>query len=650
MTDGGGDGPPRVEEFEQFAADYFSAALLDAHSRDALPVNLPESRGDPAEAAAIKAARALPPVRPHVSMFNLGDDAAGWRALSSGLTFGTHTNREPWHRCLGVLRGHQAATAVLEHYYVCLDYRSEYAAFYAHLDAPRHSWASRVHFFGKPVNEDHLTRLTTEQRDSYLGYVVCRAGDLPLVGRAVLRTPTYIDECTAISEHVNFFGQSLEVVGIPFMQQDARYAVCAHVAAWAAHYTAHRRGMAERRLIAEFVSAGVPARPLRPHAPDALPATDVSRLLESVGFRATSYTTPAAGVNLLPPLTLEHVPQARRLRDELQAILPDDANVRREYTSHFAGDAYLYCLRPEATKSDSERAFPLAAELCELILDELLAPYIRSLCPIYVATFDHAMLLCGRSQTPDGVVHFFHDDDKGPYLGAASLLSMSRDELLAQTVVEEAFDDPNTPTNKLDVSSLPTDLTESVVARARQGDFDDTDRAIYTAIVPAPPRVLLPPSIALEQACRYMGRLLTPAGSRDTSTRVGDDARVTLLMGIDYKRDRRRQSLVEGDDQARIVFSSVQLAEWVLVVEGGRVEPRKGEATPQYEWEFVYDASSGPTQPRMQLVRIGAEVVVEYPGRERTPERAQLATRRFREVEVPVRTAKTEANKEQDEP
>ena len=39
----------------------------------------------------------------------------------------------------------------LGEFYVSLDYRSEFAAFYAHIDAPRRSVTTRLHFFGEDI-------------------------------------------------------------------------------------------------------------------------------------------------------------------------------------------------------------------------------------------------------------------------------------------------------------------------------------------------------------------------------------------------------------------------------------------------------------------------------------------------------------------
>lgn len=194
-----------------------------------------------------------------------------WDVFHLSNTAGRKGNLKPWFRCISLLRSSGARTAISESYYVCLDYRSEFAAFYAHIDAPRRSVTTRLHFFGEDIPPAKVIDLSKRQQESYLGYIVCREGDLPLVGRTVLRTPRYIEESTAIAEQVNFFGQKLLVRGVPFMQQDQRFAVCSHVAAWVLHYSAFRRGVQERRHIADLVGLAGPMTLSAPGSPTVLP-------------------------------------------------------------------------------------------------------------------------------------------------------------------------------------------------------------------------------------------------------------------------------------------------------------------------------------------------------------------------------------------
>jgi hypothetical protein len=241
----------------------------------------------PQEALISQPAETVTPARPistHAEVVQLKSDA-DWDSFHHSYTAGRQGNFKPWLRCLSLLRSMGACTAIKESYYVCLDYRSEFAAFYSHIDAPRKSYTTRLHFFARPVLSDQVTDLDEEQTENYLGYIVCREGDLPIVGRTIIRKPPYIDECTAISEPVNFFGQKLLVRGVPFMQQDQRFAVCCHVVAWVLHYSAFRRGVQERRHIADLVGIAGPIHPLRPRATDGLTESQVAQMLNELPTR-----------------------------------------------------------------------------------------------------------------------------------------------------------------------------------------------------------------------------------------------------------------------------------------------------------------------------------------------------------------------------
>jgi hypothetical protein len=104
--------------------------------------------------------------------------------------------------------------------------------------------------------------------------------------------------------------------------------------------------------------------------------------------------------------------------------------------------------------------------------------------------------------------------------------------------------------------------------------------------------------------------------------------RTTLLMGIDYKKQRRREAEETKDYAARDAYSVVQLTEWVVVVEGVREDGRT-------IWEVTYDATSSNIRPRMQLARVGRTLVQAYPGPESGLEFAEIGNSTFHVVEAP---------------
>ena len=56
------------------------------------------------------------------------------------------------------------------------------------------------------------------------------------------------------TDHVSLFGQSLEVEGAPFYEQDGEFLRCAHVATWMCHYHAYLRGLVGREVTARLAS------------------------------------------------------------------------------------------------------------------------------------------------------------------------------------------------------------------------------------------------------------------------------------------------------------------------------------------------------------------------------------------------------------
>jgi hypothetical protein len=148
---------------------------------------------------------------------------------------------------LEVARAGGATSVVIETRYIDLDYRSEYSAFYARTFQSAPDSAHRLHFFRAPLTADQLWRLPDDH--GYLGYVIIRPSDLGPVGRTVLQAPPGMADAvrTRVRDPVCFFGQTLVVDGVPFMQQDSQLGRCAHAAAWMCHYTAHRRDGVARR-------------------------------------------------------------------------------------------------------------------------------------------------------------------------------------------------------------------------------------------------------------------------------------------------------------------------------------------------------------------------------------------------------------------
>lgn len=617
---------------------------------------------------------------PDIDWVSLDSDAA-WESFSTDFVGYRRDNDRPWLRCLGVARGMGAVGVLIERYYVCLDHRSEHASFYAHIDQPRTSYAVRVHFFSV-VAEPSLFDAEKLQ-ESYLGYVVCRRGNLPIVGRALLRTPSYVTTAAEVTEPVHLLGQTLRVTGCPFMQQDARFANCAHVAAWTICYTAYRRGLMDRKVIADLVHPDGGARALRPHSPRGIYIEQMEDLLRGVGLRSVFPDSTSDPQSIpLPPLPLEGLPT--EVGERLRALLGNDEDssdisaavadawIRRDRetevrlmsaqieasVSQLVDDRVREALGvekrladPAALGEDEEpivgrpnlegEANQVAGAADRHILEErasaqllaletfrshLLRPYLTSRFPIYLDTPDHAMVLVGMGERADGDVRYFiHDDQFGPYLGANDLAMLARSDFEWQTTGTDHSG------SRIPHDTLRTDEVETRIAAGV-----DRLRRVVAMVIPGPARAPLPIWSATAEAVGMYVTMSEFSGLSHQSSVIPEGAltrRVaqSLVMGIDYKADRR-SVLSPSEVAANALFSAVNLAEWVVVVEG---LGERGRVT----WEAVYDASSSETAPRLQLFRFMRSVVLQEP-REASIQMLQIESRDLPALTVHSRIGK----------
>lgn len=675
----------------------------------------------PAGANAEPESPIAPPMHtgPDVSYHTLDTENA-WAQFNQ-LFIGTESERDdnlhPWYRCLGVVRGMGASAALVERYYVCLDHKSEHAAFYSHIDQPRTSYATRVHFFDSAIDPHNFDESTWQ--GAYLGYVVCRRGDLPLVGRAMLRPPSYVQVVAAVSEPVHLLGHTLTATGCPFMQQDVRYANCAQVAAWVICYTAFRLGIMERRVIADIVDPRGGAQALRPHSPRGLYAEQVEELLGLFGFRSIQQTTTGSPERIeLPNLAAEDLPPAlisaiasllgsdvvEAESDDITGLVANrwieraeetnntamvaefdnaiDVAVRRHVESVLANigaddliRAATRALRAEQISHDDDRKAqsktrdakgdtdrigeiepPEHEELSpadlavraqrrspelralEALRGHLLSPYLHSRMPIYLGTRGHAMVLVGSAVAPDRAVRFFvHDDQLGPYLAANDLTDLALSDLKWQTGFdslesegacvggggEQSDTGPGSTSDgasRVESSggwaSVPIDMVLHPQFDENVDKGVDLIRRVETVIIPGPARALLPVWAATKEAMGWINVIIEYTDEHTVNEQARQlvetvHVNQSVLMGIDYKAERLRQVGQNHEDQR--LFGSVDLAEWVVLVEGLN---ESGKVV----WEAVFDASSSELAPRLQLFRYLGVVVLQSA---RFPEVAQ---------------------------
>ena len=299
-------------------------------------------------------------------------------------------NDSPLLRCLQVALDNKAMTMVIETRYIDVDYRSEYSAYFSRLFKKVPSSTHRVHFFSGKIKTQQIWDLPRDH--GYLGYVVIRPTPNGPISRAMLRPPKDIYDAmrAQVTEEVSFFGQPLEVTGVPFAQQDTQLGSCAHAAAWMCHYTAHLRQEVERRPRAEFsLLADASLHPSRSLPTQGLTVTQLSDLFRRVGLPAIFYA-----LGSLPSRQLPWGPSP-----------------------------------PSPPENPTPHAHPIedpAPGTWDRGVVPVICRYLNSGVPVLVGTEDHAFVICGYRREPSrpGWVEFYRNDDqRGPYLPIADVLA-----------------------------------------------------------------------------------------------------------------------------------------------------------------------------------------------------------------------------------
>jgi hypothetical protein len=662
---------------QQLLATHLVRSIEEARLRGSLPMAI--RRGGDVKWEELPDAQS----HSHVWSLRTGDQ---WRRLTERFAPGVHgASLRPWYRCMGVLRGLDAQSVLLEPYYVCLDYRSEFASFYAHVDAPRRSYTSRLHFFAcdfKDVNVDKLEDIES----SYLGYIVIREGDLPLVARALISTPSYIKQSSEIEEFVNVFGSRLLVRGVPFMQQDERFARCSHVAAWVMQYCAYRRGVSERRFIADIVGAANAVIPLRPTPSDGLDLAAVPDILRSFGLQSHSIRVPNIDDTHpgFPPIRANEVwdllsddlrsyvayivgsAQETDLRKANISVLIERGMANAEALAYIANspsvpdESHSQEAEPGAPSEDVEtspqsphsphsnepedmttrEAAEAAARdvngLIDAVLDYMIGSYVASGWPVMLATRNHALVACGRSVVHGKVKYFVHDDQLGPYILLDSLVSHSRALLRYQCGLQLSVDSP-TPLRapRRDVVAEILDGTTKIPQR-------ESDSHVHAMVFATPRRLLHDLYLATRAAQTLISSatVALPPERAAASSLAADRLRTRTLMAIDYKLVRIQERVAVGDTVAASGLRGLQLAEWVSVVEG--VVDEDGKELSQ--WELVFDGSSGGGNPRLQFARFGQCALVVYP-KTQTVEKFMFADPLVPILHIPNRVAKVHSRR-----
>ncbi len=508
-------------------------------------------------------------------------------------THGTSMDRQlPWRRCLAVLRVNDAKTAIVEKRYVDRDFRSEYSALYSQILAPVADTTHRIHFFrsahkGFDLQAAILERSVHEQlSDNYLGYIICRPSPLEIVGRTLILPPPRLSVRTPVREEVNFFGISLVAEGVPFMQQDSRLGVCAHVAAWILLYSAYRCGDTGKLTIADVVrmSTGVLDGRL------GLQDDDVIRTLQTAGLRPQMYQRE------------------------------DDLPQQRGYPWS----------PPPSVEASQER---INADFKKRFAENII-PCLNSGIPAYVAAAYHAFVVCGytaRSHDHSlvgNVVYTVHDDQVGPYIQVKSPVEDYRFDRLAQI--------PALSLTKQDcVDALSPDLSAEVDRKTRRyaerypevEDVDDTRlksdlRDWETVILPLPKNVHLSfdaaERYALARFDEFVGKLelakladleIAPGVMINLSLELGKETLSVRTYVADSKWYKQSLSIRGIHAAVAVEYRRARLAANVHVVEL-LYRPSGIAQTSVVIGEVVLDSTSGDKHPWEHCFRLGHRLAV----------------------------------------
>lgn len=286
----------------------------------------------------------------------------------------------PFERCIEVAQASGAKSVVVETRYLDFDYRSEYSSFFSRTFAEIPDTTHRLHFFRSEVAPDELETLTSRAKRGYLGYVTVRPSPLGRVGRTLLAPPPALRRFvqTSVTDVVSFFGQRLEVTGVPFAQQDTQFGRCAHVAAWICHYTGVLRGDVSRRAMADFsLLADASVAEGRPLPSQGLTGLQLSNLMREFD---------------LPPIVYR------------MGFIPGSGQEPPLPPHNSAADPGTWDTRAIAV-------------LCR---------FLNSGYPVLVGTHDHAFVIVGYRRTTRSskswIEFIRHDDQRGPYLTVDNIL------------------------------------------------------------------------------------------------------------------------------------------------------------------------------------------------------------------------------------
>ncbi|HEV7406346.1 MAG TPA: hypothetical protein VGO11_25580 [Chthoniobacteraceae bacterium] len=284
----------------------------------------------------------------------------------------------------------KARSVIIEEGYIDRDYLDEHGAFYSRAFKPYGPRCNRLHFFRAALDSDAIA--LERLQASYVGFAVIRPGDLPPLGRTVLqpyrRNPNrHFFPCVAMF-YSSLQGVTLEVEGMPFLQQEAQVGRCAQAALW---------------MTARYMSRRFRHREFRPSEVNALAKRHMAlgRTLP-----AEWGLCPAQVLDALEGMGFSAIHYERKLMDEC---------------SRFLEGAYLANNPPQDAADRVRLARQQDAKLADIVYR-----YVESGLPVILQSADHAVVAIGHSyeHRPKKAIRaaiqripsfFIHDEGVGPY-------------------------------------------------------------------------------------------------------------------------------------------------------------------------------------------------------------------------------------------
>lgn len=265
---------------------------------------------------------------------------------------------------------HEAGGIVIENNYIDKDYTNEFSNFYSKTFRLRKGYCQRLHFFKESFdNHKDFAEKLSSKNVTYLGFLVKRPLEIGKVGRTII-LPKKLDQffyLCLIKRNVHLLGETMEIKGVPFIEQDAMVMTCAQVSMW---------------IVAKYM-----------HYAHALPRYlpfDITEKATS-SFIQLGRSIPSSG------LTFEQMMSA---------------------LSKMGYFPLIYSKPRESDYYKDEKRYEKELSLWEPT--ETIYQYIESEIPVMVNCDDHVVTIIGHKVSKDNGAVFF--DGEKPYITSSSIL------------------------------------------------------------------------------------------------------------------------------------------------------------------------------------------------------------------------------------